>query len=123
MPDSFHLSIGVSSLAESVEFFTEVLGARLAHTDPSGYVNLEFGAAQLTLKQEDELPVDLPAFHFGINTDMPSFHRIEERVTQLAGDRIVSSATTMDAGTKLERRKMSVRCPSGYLVEIKGKHR
>lgn len=123
MPDSFHLSIGVRSLEDSVEFFTRVLGAKLVHADPSGYVNLEFGSAQLTLKQEKELPVDLPAFHFGLNTDMPAFCNIEARITQSCSECIVSPATTVDAGTGLERRKMSVRCPSGYLVEIKGQDR
>ena len=123
MPDSFHLSIGVRSLEESMEFFTGVLGAGIAHTDASGYVNLEFGTAQLTLKLERELPVELPAFHFGINTDMSSFHSLEERVTRLAGDRIVSGPATVDAGTQRERRKLIVRCPSGYLVEIKGQDR
>ena len=120
MPDSFHLSIGVLSLDESVGFFTEVLGAKQVHADPSGYVNLEFGSAQLTLKQEKELPVDLPAFHFGINTDMASFRELEARIMQLATSSVISGPATVDAGTQLERRKISVRCPSGYLVEIKG---
>lgn len=123
MPDDFHLSIGVRSLAESAEFFTGVLGAKLVHADPSGYVNLEFGTAQLTLKQVKELPVALPAFHFGINTSVPAFRELEARITQLAGERIVSGPTTVDAGTRMERHKMSVRCPSGYLVEIKGRDR
>lgn len=123
MADSFHLSIGVRTLEDSVEFFTNVLGAKLVHADPSGYVNLEFGSAQLTLKQEAELAVELPAFHFGINTDMASFHEMEDRVKRLAGNRVVSGPKTVDAGTEMERRKMSVRCPSGYLVEIKGQAR
>lgn len=123
MSGSFHLSIGIRFMEESVEFFTEVLGAKLLHTDPSGYVNLEFGSAQLTLKQEKELPVHLPAFHFGINTDVASFHAIEERIREHASDRIVFGPLTVDAGTQLERRKMGVRCPSGYLVEIKGHDR
>lgn len=123
MPDSFHLSIGVRSLPESVAFFTEVLGAKLVHADPSDYVNLEFGTAQLTLQQETELPDVLPAFHFGINTNMRAFRELEARIARLAAGCIVSGPTTVDSGTRMERCKLTVRCPSGYLVEIKGQVR
>jgi extradiol dioxygenase family protein len=121
MSDSFHLSIGVKSLRESVEFFTDVLGATLVHEDAGGYVNLELAGAQLTLTEHVDALPELPAFHFGINVSLDAFGVMAKRVMDCARDRLVLVPTTVDAGTPRERRKMYLRCPAGYLIEIKGR--
>ena len=111
MTPSFHLSLPVRSIDESVDFYTRVLGARVTHRDPSGYVNLDFYGTQITLHQGD--PVPLPRdFHFGVNLGIEEFERL--------ADTLDTEVKVTDAGTALERKKLYVRCPNGYVVEIKG---
>lgn len=111
MTPSFHLSLPVRSVEESVEFYTRVLQATVTHRDPGGYVNLDFHGTQLTLHPGE--PVALPRdFHFGVNLGIEEF----ERLTSTLG----VAVTVAEAGTPMERRKAYLRCPSGYVVEVKG---
>jgi uncharacterized protein len=111
MTPSFHLSLPVRSVEESVDFYTRVLHATVTHRDPSGYVNLDFYGTQLTLHQGT--PVVLPRdFHFGVNLPLDDFARLAATLD--------AEVKVVDAGTELERRKVYVRCPSGYVVEVKG---
>lgn len=104
---SFHLSLPVPAVDEEVAFL-ERLRARVTHRDPSGYVNLEWFGAQITLATGDLAAAD---FHFGVNVDEETF----EELARVAGGRV----KTVDAGTAIERRKFYVRSPAGYLVEVK----
>lgn len=115
---AFHLSLGVQSLEESIDFYVRVLHATVAHRDPSGYVNLELFGAQLTLQQtaETATPAD---FHFGFNLAMDEFDRLAENILASGYD-VAMQPKVVDSGTQLERKKMYVRCPSGYLIELKG---
>lgn len=119
MTPAFHLSLGVQSLDASVEFYVRVLNAVVAHRDPSGYVNLELFGAQITLQQtaETATPAD---FHFGFNLAMHDFERLAEQILASGYQDVAMKPTVVDAGTPLERKKMYVRCPSGYLIELKG---
>lgn len=110
MTASFHLSLTVHSTEESVDFYTRVLQATVTHRDPSGYVNLDFYGTQLTLHQGE--PVHLPRdFHFGVNLDDDEFEQLANALD--------AEVNVADAGTALERRKLYVRDPNGYVVEIK----
>lgn len=121
MTGAFHLSIGVNSLLESVAFFTEILGATVTQDNASaGYVNLELASVQLTLQQREKTTADAPEFHFGINVGLSTFDALVRRVTEQRPECIVKQPVVVDAGSALERRKMHLRSPSGYLVEIKG---
>jgi uncharacterized protein len=107
---SFHLSLPVRSIEESIDFYTRVLQATVTHRDPGGYVNLDFYGTQLTLHPGE--PVKLPRdFHFGVNLDAEGFER-------LAGA-LDTEVQVADAGTVMERKKVYVRDPNGYVVEIK----
>ena len=116
----FHLSLGVGSLDESIAFFTHVLGAEVSHRDPSGYVNLDVHGCQLTLKACAETQPGLPHFHFGVNFRLAEFERIAEHAMQVASKSIVMPPTMVEAGTSMERAKMYPKCPTGYLIELKG---
>jgi extradiol dioxygenase family protein len=112
----FHLSIGVRSIEESVEFFTSMLDATVTHRDVSGYVNLDLYGTQITLKKSERSP-DLAEFHFGVNLEMRAFEAIAVR---LLASGHADSIRVVDANTPMERKKLYVRCPSGYLIELKG---
>lgn len=116
---AFHLSLGVRSLDASVDFYVRLLNATVAHRDPSGYVNLELFGAQLTLQQaaETAIPAD---FHFGFNLTMDEFERLAEHILGSGYQDVPMTPKVVDAGTPLERKKMYLRCPSGYLIELKG---
>lgn len=116
---SFHLSLPVPSVSESVEFFTEVLGATVAHRSPAGYVNVEWYGVQITLS-EGALPEKLASLHFGVNLDLDTFKSVSQRILSKPVVNIVSPPQVVDGGTEMERQKMYVRCPAGYLIEIKG---
>jgi extradiol dioxygenase family protein len=115
---AFHLSLAVQSMEESIDFYVRVLNATVAHRDPSGYVNLELFGAQLTLQPGAETVIP-PDFHFGFNLAMDEFERLSDHILASGYD-VAVQPKVVDAGTPLERKKMYVRCPSGYLIELKG---
>ncbi len=112
MLPNFHLSLGVRSIEESVSFFADKLGARVIHRDPSGYVNIDFYGAQITLKADPGIVPSLAHFHFGVNLPLEEFARL--------ADGLGVTPETWDAGTPLERRKFYLKCPTGYVIELKG---
>ena len=62
----------------------------------------------------------LPEFHFGFNTSRDHFEKIAKTITEENPELIKMAPKTIDAGTAMERRKMYLNSPSGYLIEIKG---
>ena len=117
MPPSFHLSLFVPDVARSTEFFTSLLGGTVTHRDASGYVNVDLFGTQVTLTPGG---AGGDGFHFGLNVDRAQFDAIAERVLAADLARVVAQPRVVDAGTALERVKMYVRCPAGYLFELKG---
>ena len=116
----FHISIGVNSIEQSVDFYSGLLNGRVAHRDPSGYVNIELYGCELTLKPTDSSLPELPDFHFGVNLSMAQFNELAESVMKSGYERIVMQPKVVDSGTPIERKKMYLRCPTGYLIELKG---
>lgn len=113
----FHLSIPVPRLDESVAFFT-LLGGAVTYRE-AAYVNLDLHGTQLTLSAGDAGQGGPSAFHFGLNLSPADFGATAARLQASPLARVVSPPQTADAGTALERRKMYVRCPAGYLIELK----
>lgn len=117
---SFHISLGVRSLEESVRFFVEVLNAKVTHRDPSGYVNIDFFGNEITLKPNREITPGLPDFHFGVNLSLADFDALAEKILATSRERVVMEPKLVDADSPVARTKMYIRCPTGYLIEIKG---
>ena len=120
MKPTFHLSLGVPSIDESLAFFEGVLGLRVQHRDPSGYVNIDFFGSQVTLKPVANIKPDLEELHFGVNLSLADFDVLATRVLASGYAGVVMAPKTVDAGTPMERKKMYLKCPAGYLFEIKG---
>lgn len=118
MAAEFHLSIPVRSLDESASFFENALGARVTHRDPSGYINVDLYGTQITLQQSEHVVVP-DGLHFGVNLDRDEFDRLAAQILATDCD-VVMRPKVVDAGTPLERTKMYVRCPAGWLIELKG---
>jgi extradiol dioxygenase family protein len=120
MPPAFHLSLGVRSIEDSVDFFVTLLRAKVLHRDPSGYVNLDFFGTQITLKQNPDIEPELRDFHFGVNLSLAAFDELSMHVARVGANFVHMKPEVWDAGTSLERKKMYLKCPTGYLVELKG---
>ena len=118
MPPTFHLSLPVRSVDESVEFFVQFLGATVEHRNASGYVNLDWYGTQLTLAEDAQVSASAE-LHFGINVELETFERMATTLVENAPHAVAMQPKTVDAGTPHERRKMYLRCPSGYLIELK----
>jgi extradiol dioxygenase family protein len=120
MKPTFHLSIGVNSLEDSVNFFADILKASVSHRDPSGYVNIDLFGCQITLKQSLDGPPSQKDLHFGVNLGIDAFDQLAENILASGYRDIVMAPQIVDADTPLERKKMYVKCPTGYLIELKG---
>jgi extradiol dioxygenase family protein len=116
----FHLSIGVRLIEESVRFFTEVMNGTVSHRDPSGYVNIDLFGNEITLKPNKDLDPHLVDFHFGINLGLGDFDKLTTHIMEKHRNFVVMVPKTVDAGTALERKKMYLKCPTGYQIELKG---
>ena len=115
----FHLSIGVKSVDESIKFFVEVLNGKITHKDPT-YTNIELFGHQITLKPNGTISPELPDFHFGFNMSLEEFNEISDSVLSTASEFVYMKPKVVDEGTSMERKKMYLKCPTGYLVELKG---
>ena len=103
-----------------MDFFTRVLTGAVTHRDPSGYVNVDLFGCELTLKPNPTITAELPDLHFGVNLDLQAFHDLAKHITTTEPACIAMPPKVVDAGTAIERTKMYVRCPTGYLIELKG---
>ena len=120
MTPSFHLSLGVKSIEASIKFFTGALNAKVLHSDPSGYVNLDLYGTQITLKQSQDISLEFSHFHFGVNLSLSDFDRLSEKILRDSREFVTMLPEVLDAGTKMERKKMYLSCPTGYSIELKG---
>lgn len=120
MSKSFHLSIGVASIPKSVDFFTNTLPGKVTHEDPSGYVNIELFESQITLKNNPGIKANLPDFHFGFNMSLNEFDHLAENILSSGRQWISMEPKVVDANTPMERKKMYLKSPTGYIVELKG---
>lgn len=120
MSSIFHLSIGVLSIEDSLEFFTKMLNAKVTHRDSSGYVNIDVYGNQLTLKPNPSIVPDLADFHFGINLSLSEFDELANNIIKNGHRFVFREPEIWDMNTPMERKKIYLKCPTGYLIEIKG---
>ena len=105
----------------SIFFFSNILRSKMTHKDPSGkYVNIDFYGSQVTLKPIPGIKPDLKELHFGVNLGIAEFEDLANHILSTNDKGIIAKPVVVDAGTDMERRKMYVKCPTGYLFEIKG---
>lgn len=116
----FHLSIGVKSIEDAVSFYSGVLGGVVTHRDESGYVNIELFGSQITLKNNPKIKPELPDFHFGFNMSLEEFNDLSTQIMEKSRSVVYMEPKVVDEGTDMERKKMYLKSPTGYLVELKG---
>lgn len=121
MNSEFHLAIAVNSIDDEVGFFVGLLGARVTHREPA-YTNLYVLGAQITLKEIPGIQPSLPEFHFGFNMTLNEFDKRANSIlsSQANSFRVLLKPTVVEANTPMERKKMYLKSPTGYHVELKG---
>lgn len=118
---AFHLSLGVHSLEESIHFFERVLDSKLTHRDPNGaYVNIDFYGSQISLKPIPDINPEMKELHFGVNLSLQEFEVVSQKILESGYKGMITQPKVVDEGQNIERRKMYVKCPTGYIFEIKG---
>lgn len=79
-------------------------------------MNVDLHGCQIMLKENKKINPDLPHLHFGPNLTLMEF---DEALLSSGYPNIISRPEVVDKGTKMEPRKMYLRCPTGFLIEIK----
>lgn len=116
----FHLSIPVSDLAESVQFYTDVLGGRKGR-ETSAWTDILIWGHQLTLQHQPShvLPRhEQRSRHFGVilpweDWEASTQRLIEQKLSWHSEPQILRE------GTPEEHAKFYLEDPSGNLIEIK----
>ena len=119
MSKTIHLSIGVHSISDSVNFFTTTLNGRITHQEET-YTNIDLFGLQLTLKPGMKVTAGLTDFHFGFNMSLTEFDEFAEKIVSEHSQFVQMEPQVVDGGTPMERKKMYLKSPSGYLIELKG---
>lgn len=118
--NQFHLSIGTRSLKESAEFFENVLGGKVTFREKDNGANVDVFGSQIFLKSNPDINPSLPNFHFGFNLSINEFEDLAKKILANFADTVVMAPKVVDEGTPLERKKMYLKSPTGYMIEIKG---
>ncbi|MEM7645501.1 MAG: VOC family protein [Pseudomonadota bacterium] len=118
--NQFHLSIGANSLEESTQFFQDVLGGRVTVREKDNGANVDVLGSQIFLKNHPGIKPSLPDFHFGFNLGIDDFEKLAQKIMVNHPHVVTMEPKVIDAGTELERKKMYLKSPSGYVIEIKG---
>lgn len=114
----FHLSLPVSSLEETISFYSTIFTCEVSDRHKT-WCNLNFYGNQLTVHEAEEqnfAPL-LEFIHFGADVDLREFEAIFGRAQKL-GARFKLEPTESTAA-KGRRKKMILADPSGYDVEVK----
>jgi extradiol dioxygenase family protein len=115
MPPTFHLSLSVSDLGVTLDFYRRLLKAEPGRTTPH-WIDLWLLGAQVTVYERPAAVVPSPfreAQHFGATVDWTDWPEWEARLGQSGA--VVQRVHDPDRGVA----KLVVRDPDGYLVELK----
>ena len=120
MEPILHLSIPVRELAESIDFYTEVLGCGLGRVQ-GGDADVWFYGMQVTLHERPEQVVPRGSNgvrHFGVTLGADQLRALLQRVESHPVE-FASKLATDYAGTPREQTKAKIFDPSGNVIELK----
>lgn len=124
----FHLALPVTDLAETLHFYTDVLGCATGRS-AERWVDLDFFGHQLVLHRvapEDHPSAStnavdghaVPASHFGPVLEWDDFHAMAERLRNAGVDFVIEPYLRFE-GLKGEQATMFIADPSGNHLEFK----
>ena len=83
-------------------------------------MNIDLFGSQITLKHNPNINPNLPDFHFGINLSLEEFNELSMYILKNCDRYVALKPEVWEEGTYMERKKMYLKCPTGYVVELKG---
>jgi extradiol dioxygenase family protein len=122
-----HLAIPAGDLANTLAFYTEILGCTAGNGEAGRWQDVNFCGNELTLHQSEErLPnvrhdVDMGAVlvpHFGIHLDQDEFDGIKARI-ETAGLSYIDAPYRRFEGDRYEQETFFIADPNGNVLEIK----
>jgi extradiol dioxygenase family protein len=122
-----HLAIPAGDLANTLAFYTEILGCTVGNGEAGRWQDVNFWGNELTLHQSEErLPnvrhdVDMGAVlvpHFGIHLDQDEFDGIKARI-ETAGLSYIDAPYRRFEGDRYEQETFFIADPNGNVLEIK----
>lgn len=122
-----HLAIPAGDLAETLKFYTGVLGCTIGNGEEGRWQDVNFWGNELTLHQSEErLPnvrhdVDMGAVlvpHFGVHLTQDEFDGIKDRI-EAAGLSYIDEPYRRFKGDTHEQETFFIADPNGNVLEIK----
>ncbi|MGB5236363.1 MAG: VOC family protein [Flavobacteriaceae bacterium] len=122
----FHLSLPCTDIAETGEFYTGKLGARLGRQS-SKWIDVDLFGHQITFTKSGDFNFEykayklddmvLPSFHFGLIVTKDAWINLYSKLNE--GIDGYTSEMRFLSGKKGEHRSFFIRDPNGYTLEFK----
>ena len=127
MSNTFHLAVPAGDLADTLPFYTQVLGCASGNSEKGKWIDINFWGNELTLHQSEErLPgvrhdvdmgnVSVP--HFGAHMSEDEFQALKKRIESSQFD-YLDPPYRRFKGTEFEQETFFISDPNGNVLEIK----
>lgn len=122
----FHLSLPSKSIEETIEFYTNVIGANIGRKT-NNWVDVDFLGNQLTFVVTEKFDFQypfyaledqkLPVFHFGVVLNFNVWEEMYAKITETSS--IVIIKKEFFKNKKGEQYSFFIEDPNGYHIEFK----
>ena len=127
MSNTFHLAVPAGDLADTLPFYTQVLGCASGNSEKGRWIDINFWGNELTLHQSEErLPgvrhdvdmgnVSVP--HFGAHMSEDEFQALKKRIESSQFD-YLDPPYRRFKGTEFEQETFFISDPNGNVLEMK----
>ena len=127
MSNTFHLAVPAGDLADTLPFYTQVLGCASGNSEKGRWIDINFWGNELTLHQSEErLPgvrhdvdmgnVSVP--HFGAHMHEDEFQALKKRIESSQFD-YLDPPYRRFKGTEFEQETFFISEPNGNVLEMK----
>lgn len=127
MSNTFHLAVPAGDLADTLPFYTQVLGCASGNSEKGKWIDINFWGNELTLHQSEErLPgvrhdvdmgnVSVP--HFGAHMSEDEFQALKKRIESSQFD-YLDPPYRRFKGTEFEQETFFISDPNGNVLEMK----
>ena len=122
----FHLAFPVINLEDTVDFYTNILGAKIGRSS-SNWVDFDLRWNQITVHQDHNFKKLTPIFgkegipinHFGVILILSDWQKLRDELISKKVNFLVSPKIVFE-GEAGEQHTFFVEDPNGYAIEFKG---
>lgn len=127
MQSSFHLSLPIKNLKDTIAFYRDVLGCKVGRNTPQ-WADIDIYGHQVTfVLQPNAVKTDqyysvgkvrTPVFHFGVVLPKKQWNELKDKIIQLKHPFFIEPETLFE-GQPFEQQSFMLKGPNGYAVEFK----